>query len=359
MKRALLFICASIAGFNSFAVTDTLHNGFRRTQLDTATTILITFPPGANGTVAGVNDQLRTSFAQVYTTFNNPYGWTVTGAISTWIGNVSSTSGNSVTIKVWKVDSSDAVKNDVNGRDSVTGFPGTMLGSTTLAFNSMNINATAPTPPAIPLHAVSTFSPGINVNRPFFVGYSFNGGYSWATKGSENVALATTPQAAGGAYFVLDRQRQNYYAHISPATPTNDTCFLSVNAYFDATPGINKWQDYYWKDGTLFSLDIVPIVDSWSDNVEGLTRNNLTFFGNYPNPAVNSTSIKFALAKSSDVSIEIIDMSGRTINTINKGNVGAGEHVIPVSTAELAAGTYLYIIKAGADAFASHMSVIK
>lgn len=358
MKRALLFICAAMTGFSSFAVTDTLHNGFARTQLDTASTLAITFPPGSHGTVAGVNDQNRNGFAQLYKTFTNPYGWTVTGVISTWIGNVSSTSGNSVTIKVWKVDSSDAVKNDVNGRDSVTGFPGTVLGSTTLAFNSMNINATAPTPPALPTHAVSMISPGIHVNRPFFVGYEFNGGFSWATKGSENVALSTTPQATGGAYAALDKQRQNYFAHISPGTP-NDTCFLSVNAYYDGTPGITRWQDYYWKDGILFSLSIVPIVDQWDDAVEGLTRNNLTFYGSYPNPAVNTANIKFALANSSEVSIEIIDLSGRTLNLINKGNMGAGEHIVPVSTAELASGTYLFMIKAGADAFASKMTVTK
>jgi hypothetical protein len=359
MKRALLFIFAALSSYSGFSQTDTLYSGFKNSQYDTAASLIaISFPAGSHGSVAGVNDQGRSKFAQLYTMFNKPYGWTITGCISNWVGRTQVSSSRSLTIKVWKVDSSNAVKNDVNTIDSVTGFPGAELGNKSVSFSTLSptVNPTPTTPIYHPLHTVTTFTTGIPVNRPFFLGYEMPSGYVWGSSMlGDTLHLATTAQATGGVFTVLNNARQNYYAHIV-AGPPKDTCFLSVNCYYDGT---GRWQDYNWKDGVLMTLEIVPIVTQWSDNVQGITRNNLTFFGNYPNPAVNTTNIKFSLVNSSDVSIEIMDINGRGISVINQPNMGAGDHVIPVSTANLASGVYIYMIKAGADAFASQMTVTK
>ena len=97
-----------------------------------------------------------------------------------------------------------------------------------------------------------------------------------------------------------------------------------------------------------------------SASISGVTRKDLTFFGNYPNPAVNSTNIKFSLAAATDVTIYITDMSGRTINTISQAGLAAGEHTVPVSTENMPAGNYIYLVRTGTGSgIASKLTVAK
>lgn len=65
---------------------------------------------------------------------------------------------------------------------------------------------------------------------------------------------------------------------------------------------------------------------------------------NYPNPYVESTTIPFTLAKQSDVNLNIYDLNGRLIKSIQKENIEAGEHTITINTNEIgiSSATYLY-----------------
>ena len=95
-------------------------------------------------------------------------------------------------------------------------------------------------------------------------------------------------------------------------------------------------------------------------SVKGITRNNLTFFGNYPNPATDMTNIKFSLVNSTSVTVTIMDMAGHTVNIINKANLAAGENTITVNTSSLPSGDYLYIVHtASGDGIASKMTIAK
>ena len=68
---------------------------------------------------------------------------------------------------------------------------------------------------------------------------------------------------------------------------------------------------------------------------------------NYPNPVKGSTEIVYELANSSDVIIEITDLTGRTVLQFNEGNRPAGKHSLQVNTESLEAGVYFYTLKAG------------
>ena len=91
-----------------------------------------------------------------------------------------------------------------------------------------------------------------------------------------------------------------------------------------------------------------------------MTKNGITFYGNFPNPAVNNTNIQFSIATATHVTITITDMAGRTINTIQQNNLTAGQHIVPVNTRDLSAGDYLYIIRtANGSGMASKMTISK
>ncbi len=73
--------------------------------------------------------------------------------------------------------------------------------------------------------------------------------------------------------------------------------------------------------------------------------------GNYPNPFNPSTAIRFNLTESARVSLEVVDMLGRTVMTLPDQRFEAGVgHTFNVDGSTLASGIYLYRVTARTDA---------
>ena len=79
-----------------------------------------------------------------------------------------------------------------------------------------------------------------------------------------------------------------------------------------------------WND-TKEASDHLPIVFDISTNQSmslpenHLVSNLLKLYPNYPNPFNLKTQIKFSLLKSSNISIEVIDIKGSKVKTIFQG----------------------------------------
>ncbi len=67
-----------------------------------------------------------------------------------------------------------------------------------------------------------------------------------------------------------------------------------------------------------------------------------------PSPFRASTTLRFSLAASSDVQIEVVDVLGRTVAHVG-GFYGAGEHRIALDGSDLAAGLYQVRLRAGGE----------
>jgi len=67
----------------------------------------------------------------------------------------------------------------------------------------------------------------------------------------------------------------------------------------------------------------------------------------YPNPARLSSTLRFKLHKSEDVSISILDNSGRLVMEKNLINASAGEHQVDFNIEGIASGLYHYRLSAG------------
>lgn len=67
----------------------------------------------------------------------------------------------------------------------------------------------------------------------------------------------------------------------------------------------------------------------------------------YPNPATDVAKIEFFLQNQQNVELTIIDNSGRTIEILHSGILGAGEHSFDFDTSKnnLPAGNYIYQLK--------------
>ena len=80
---------------------------------------------------------------------------------------------------------------------------------------------------------------------------------------------------------------------------------------------------------------------------------------NVPNPFNGETVITYNLNEASNVSLQIMDVTGKVISTINEGTQAAGAHNVSVDGASLAVGTYFYTLTAGTYQVTKRMVVSK
>ncbi|GGG36539.1 T9SS type A sorting domain-containing protein [Hymenobacter glacieicola] len=75
----------------------------------------------------------------------------------------------------------------------------------------------------------------------------------------------------------------------------------------------------------------------------GAERGNT--LGVYPNPAVSTSQLEYAVKKAGPVTVELLDGRGNTLRTVaQQANVEKGQHTLAVNVADLPAGTYYFKI---------------
>jgi hypothetical protein len=80
---------------------------------------------------------------------------------------------------------------------------------------------------------------------------------------------------------------------------------------------------------------------------------------NFPNPAKNSTAIKYSLKKNSSVKISIYNIIGQLISILINEDKPKGEHSVIYNTEKLNSGVYFYKIETGDVTEIKKMVVIK
>ncbi|MEE9457601.1 MAG: T9SS type A sorting domain-containing protein [bacterium] len=80
---------------------------------------------------------------------------------------------------------------------------------------------------------------------------------------------------------------------------------------------------------------------------------------NFPNPARETTTIAFTLAEAGDVTLEVFDLSGRKVATVAEGHRRVGENEATLDASTLAAGVYIYRLRAGDKVAAKRLAVVK
>lgn len=80
---------------------------------------------------------------------------------------------------------------------------------------------------------------------------------------------------------------------------------------------------------------------------------------NYPNPFNPTTMISYALPEAAPVSIQVFDLQGRLVKTLQNGFQEAGHYDVSFDAEGLGAGVYLYTIEAGAFKASRQMTLLK
>nr|MBP9078424.1 T9SS type A sorting domain-containing protein [Haliscomenobacter sp.] len=79
----------------------------------------------------------------------------------------------------------------------------------------------------------------------------------------------------------------------------------------------------------------------------------------YPNPASDYSTLTYALSKSRNLRIDLLDVQGRWIETIDQGTVSSGYHQLRIDTHTLSSGIYFVRLQSDAGVQTVRMSVVK
>jgi hypothetical protein len=94
-------------------------------------------------------------------------------------------------------------------------------------------------------------------------------------------------------------------------------------------------------DTTTMANDIRDFLSTTGIKDLSGTISNLNVF---PNPAASETNITFNLQSSTEVTINVVDLTGRKVMSVSQGTVSAGIYNKMINTSELADGLYYITI---------------
>lgn len=124
-----------------------------------------------------------------------------------------------------------------------------------------------------------------------------------------------------------------------------------------------EWSDNTWHsylDANNWGLDLDLFILAIVDQNVGVTEfyNGIKMNQNYPNPAFGSTTINYELATASEnVVLNVYDMTGKLVKSVDQGNQAAGAYSINLGVNELAAGDYIFSLSANGQNLTKKMTV--
>ncbi|MCH8028216.1 MAG: T9SS type A sorting domain-containing protein [candidate division Zixibacteria bacterium] len=147
----------------------------------------------------------------------------------------------------------------------------------------------------------------------------------------------------------------------------NDTAFIYFDVEVPLWPGSTLVLISY----SVFSyLDTSQHVDSSfnmksdiavgiDDEIDGILPSRFVLEQNYPNPFNPTTNIAYTLPFRTDVQLQIYDILGREIESIDLGNKGAGEYIYQFDGSLLASGIYFYRMLTETHSESKKMMLVK
>jgi hypothetical protein len=164
-------------------------------------------------------------------------------------------------------------------------------------------------------------------------------------------------------FFDKNNSTELFETHFSPFSSNtgdwakvNDTIITGENPY--------HYIDYGAVEGDGYTYKLEAVIKE-ANEVLGTTvptggiPTSFELSGIYPNPAVDNMNVVYTLAENSDVKIEIYDITGRKLKTVDAGSVMAGENSELVDVLGLNNGMYILRLVAGENTNTGKFVVVK
>lgn len=313
------------------------------TSADTIT--YYSYNSGASGYATGCNSKNHNGYAEIYTFYGTDSTVKILGTVSAWVGHVSTTNIMTVDFKVWGVDAPvmKSTKLYYTGlpNSSVLASESVFWSDLTLTSSTLNNNLVWFTTPS-----------SVITDTAVFVGYDMLSYTYGSSAPGDSIGLLSTIRRASGV-------RYRYYSTGSILS-SGDTLINNQNVFHTGGSSTGTWGDMFWEENIVTNMLITPVFQVKYTGMPVVRKNDLILYGSYPNPAATAANIKFGLNASSDVTITIMDATGRTIKSVSLDNQSAGDHVYSFDVSAMASGNYVYqIMTSGGGKTAAQFTVTK
>lgn len=112
-------------------------------------------------------------------------------------------------------------------------------------------------------------------------------------------------------------------------------------------------EDFTWY------YDNIEYVSATSTDPETEVPSRMVLHQNYPNPFNPATNIRFELPESSDVRLNVYDITGRLVATLVDGHQNAGTHEVRFDASHLSSGVYIYRLQSNAGTLSRTLTLVK
>lgn len=326
-------------------------------------------------------------------------GWCPRGAVFT--DSVKAVHGNSVNvIAVHNADPMVVSAYDAGVGTLIAGYPSTLINRNLVSDpayvfddydNSINDFGFASLTPTVTYNDATrsatvsvsaNFAVALNGDYRFIVvfiendvtgtasGYNQNNYYAGGGNGPMGgfESLPSSVPAAQMQYDFVARNLQGGFAgqagSLPASIPASSTQTYSFPAYtIPAGYNVNNMRVIVMlidHNGAAADYHIMNSADSpiWGGNVgvsEPVSTVNLV--NAYPNPANDNMTVNLSLAQSSNVVIEMYNLTGELVSSENQGELAAGQQTVMMNTANLADGMYLMTVRAGDSVVTTRVTV--
>ena len=180
----------------------------------------------------------------------------------------------------------------------------------------------------------------------------------------------TLPEYIGSPPLVYDAVARGIYPSPAGATgslPTTLTGGVQYKYDFPAITLDASWNTANMKavlmlinaaNGTVLNTENVVLGGTAGTAVNEVAA-AVNQFEVYPNPATEIVNAKFTLTDASSVTVELLDLTGKTVKTIANQDMTVGTHQVPVNVSSLAAGVYMVKITTDKGSVTERVSVTK
>jgi hypothetical protein len=237
-------------------------------------------------------------------------------------------------------------------------------GVDTVRFRGMKYSYIANTPNAagmvtikVPLMASDTSAAGYLTYKEFSTNsfaipggrlvvsaFGFKPGYAY----NANDTITKTKNTF--AFLGYEESGDNTYPKYYPGEWNVSAIVPTVVRYNIDTIGYNGLfiPTYGW--GQSYSTEHIYVSYKVTSNNVGISEsasamNGIKLYQNQPNPFNKISIINYEIIDGGDVSLEIYDLSGRLLISLNQGNKNTGRHSVIFDGSEFSKGVYFYTLK--------------
>ncbi len=147
---------------------------------------------------------------------------------------------------------------------------------------------------------------------------------------------------------VYFENNKRYLACVSTYNPNiafaydNESASLAGNVSINLQPVMALFVDDA-RYAAGFGYQNIPAISlQMTSKVANVVENEMVSGLNvYPNPATNNVNVNIELKNNSNVKLEIVDLTGKTVSSNTYSNVAAGSHSYDVNTTAISSGIYV------------------